>query len=162
LGNIPFGVTTSILRRLLDVPSAPLLRADLIVQYEVARKRASVWPNDLLSVGWLPWWEFHLHRRLPVGAFDPPPAVDAGVLSITRRRPPLLPPERRSEYVALVRGGFRHADVPIERSLRGRLPERAWKRMARERGLSRRARVLDLDVFDWTALFRLVRDGGRV
>ena len=35
-GSLPFGATTSILRHLLDDPSSGLLRADLIVQREVA------------------------------------------------------------------------------------------------------------------------------
>jgi len=54
-GNVPFALTTAILRRLLDDPTAALRRADLIVQYETARKRASVWPSHALSLGWLPW-----------------------------------------------------------------------------------------------------------
>ena len=160
LGNIPFGLTTRILRRLLDDPTSALVRADLIVQYDVARKRSSVWPSDLVSLGWLPWWEFRLARRLPAGAFQPAPAVDAGLLSITKRTLPLIPPELRPDYVALVRAAFRRADLPVHRSLRGRVPERAWKRTVRERGLTPRAKVRDLDVFDWTALFLLLREVG--
>jgi 23S rRNA (adenine-N6)-dimethyltransferase len=40
LANIPFGVTSDVLRRLLDVPASGLGRADLIVQWQVARERA--------------------------------------------------------------------------------------------------------------------------
>lgn len=160
-GNIPFGLTTPILRRLLDDPVAALVRADLIVQYDVARKRSSVWPSDLVSLGWLPWWEFHLGRHLPAGAFKPAPTVDAGLLSITKRRRPLIPPELRPDYVALVRAAFRRADLPLHRSLHGRVPERAWKRTARERGIGLRAKVRDLDVFDWTALFLLLHQMDR-
>jgi 23S rRNA (adenine-N6)-dimethyltransferase len=160
-GNLPFGMTTRILRRLLDDPASALMRADLIVQYDVARKRSSVWPSDLVSLGWLPWWEFHLVRHLPAGAFEPAPAVDAGLLSITRRRLPLIPAELRPDYVALVRAAFRRADLPIHRSLRGRVPERAWKRTARARGIRRGGKVRELDVFDWTALFRLLHEVDR-
>src|SRR6516225_9470504 len=39
VANIPFGITTKILRRLLD--AAGLARADMIVQAEVARKRGT-------------------------------------------------------------------------------------------------------------------------
>ncbi len=34
-------------------------RHDLDKRTLQARKRSSVWPSDFLSVGWLPWWEFH-------------------------------------------------------------------------------------------------------
>ena len=36
-GNVPFALTTPILRRLLDDPTSGLSRADLILQYEAAR-----------------------------------------------------------------------------------------------------------------------------
>ena len=156
-GNIPFGVTTAILRRLLDAVDGPLQRADLIVQYDVARKRSSVWPSDLLSLGWLPWWAIHLERRLPAGAFDPPPSVDAAVLSIVRRQPPLLPTGSRADYLSLVRSAFRRANVPVDGAVRGLVGEGVWRRIARQRGDVRRSRASDLDVFTWTAVYRQMR-----
>lgn len=155
-GNIPFGLTTAILRRLLDDPASPLVRADLVVEYDVARKRSSVWPSNLVSLGWLPWWDFGLSRHLPASAFEPPPSVDAGLLSIAKRLRPLIPPDRRGDFIKLLRMGFRQASLPVHRSLRGRIPERTWKRTARERGIGRGATPGDLDVFDWVALFSLV------
>jgi 23S rRNA (adenine-N6)-dimethyltransferase len=160
-GNLPFGLTTSILRRLLDDPSSPLARADLVVEHDVARKRSSVWPSTFATLGWQPWWEFRLLRHVPASAFEPPPSVDAGLMSITKRRPPLIAPERRGDFLKLVRAGFRQADLPVDRSLRGRIPERTWKRAARERGIRRGATATDLDVFDWVALFLLASPSAR-
>ena len=47
VGCIPFGETTAILHRLLDDPSVPLVRADLVVQWEVAEadRGSSVHPH---------------------------------------------------------------------------------------------------------------------
>jgi 23S rRNA (adenine-N6)-dimethyltransferase len=76
LANLPFGVTSAVLRRLLDVHASGLQRADLIVQWQVARERvraASGPPTDLLGARWGPWWEFHRGRRLPAACFRPPP-----------------------------------------------------------------------------------------
>ena len=159
-GNIPFASTTAILRHLLDDPTSSLHRADLIVQHEAARKRAAVWPSNLAALGWLPWWEFRLVRRLSASAFEPIPSVDAGVLSVTRRPGSLLRPEQRADYITLLRAGFRRADLAVHSSLRGHIPERAWKRMGRERGIAPSAKASDLDVFDWVALFSLVRASG--
>jgi 23S rRNA (adenine-N6)-dimethyltransferase len=161
-GNVPFALTTAILRRLLDEPASALFRADLILQFETARKRASVWPGNLTSLGWLPWWQFSLVRRVPASAFEPVPSVDAGVLAVTRRSPPLLRPEQRVHYVRLLHAGFRHANTPVNRALRGRMPERLWKQVARDRGVVPWAKTSDLDVFDWVALFRLVQASDHV
>src|SRR5262249_10955003 len=55
IGSLPFGRTTDILRHLLADPCAPLVRADVIVQWEVAQKRAAVPPTTLLGTAWAPW-----------------------------------------------------------------------------------------------------------
>jgi len=152
-GNVPFAISTAILRRLLDDPTSGLVGADLLLQYEAARKRASVWPSHLLTLGWLPWWELRLVRHLHAAAFQPPPSVDAGVLSVTPRPQPLLPAEQRDEYRSLLRQAFRRADRPVLRALGGRVTRGEWKRTMMSRGLFYGARPTDLDVFDWVALF---------
>lgn len=152
-GNIPFSLTTPILRRLLDDPVVGPERADLLIQFEAARKRAAVHPGTLLSLGWLPWWELTLARRIPRLGFEPPPSVDAGLLQVRRRRPWLLPPGERAAYVALLRRAFDHGSWPVRRSLAGVVPPMTWKRLARDRGLPVDALPSALDVWDWTALY---------
>jgi 23S rRNA (adenine-N6)-dimethyltransferase len=103
IGSLPFGATTAILRHLLDDPDSWLVRADLIVQWEVARKRAVMPPSTLLSTTWAPWWSFEVVRRVPAAAFRPVPSVDAAMLRVTRRDPPLLPPRLAGPYASFVR-----------------------------------------------------------
>ncbi len=102
IGSLPFGRTTDILRRLLDDPALPLVRADIVVQWEVAVKRAAHPPATLLSASWAPWWDVTLARRVPASSFRPVPRVDGGVLAIVRRDPPLLPMSMASAYAAFV------------------------------------------------------------
>jgi 23S rRNA (adenine-N6)-dimethyltransferase len=153
LGNIPFAITTPILHRLLDAPGAPLRRADLIVQDGFARKRTAGRPTTLLALGWLPWWRLQTERHLPAACFDPRPAVDAAVLSIVPRHPPLLATGDAAAYRAFVRQGFTRDGRPLRRAIA--VPPRTWKRFARERGLQTDARPHELDVWDWVALFRI-------
>ena len=103
VSNVPFSISTSLLRRLLDDPGSPLERADLVLQWEVARKRAGS-QRTLASATWAPWWRFQLGRRLPREAFRPMPAVDGGVLVVERRPQPPLPAEAAPAYAVFVRG----------------------------------------------------------
>jgi 23S rRNA (adenine-N6)-dimethyltransferase len=103
VGSLPFGRTTDILRRLLDDPATSLWRADVIVQWEVAVKRAARPPATLLSTAWAPWWAFELVRRVPAQRFRPVPRVDGGVLAITRRDPPLLPNRMAEPFADFLR-----------------------------------------------------------
>lgn len=105
VANPPFGQTAAILHRLLDDPAGGLVRADLIVQWQVARQRARVSdgaPADLLGATWAPWWRFARGRRLPARCFRPPPSVDAAVLTILRRDPPALDPAVFDDYATFL------------------------------------------------------------
>jgi 23S rRNA (adenine-N6)-dimethyltransferase len=111
VANLPFGATTAVLRRLLDAPTCGgLERADLVVQWQVARERVRVGdrpPSDLVGAQWGPWWEFRRGRRLPAGSFRPRPSVDAAVLVALRRDPPLLPVASSRRYTNFVARAFR-------------------------------------------------------
>jgi 23S rRNA (adenine-N6)-dimethyltransferase len=155
VGNLPFGSGTRILQRLLDDPATALVRADVLIQFEAARKRALAAPSALATLRWAPWWSFRLLRRVHRTAFDPPPSVDAGLLSIERRTAPLLPPDDRRVYLRTLATGFARTDRPLRHALR--VPSRAWVAFVAARGLPRDARANDLDVRDWIALQGLVR-----
>jgi 23S rRNA (adenine-N6)-dimethyltransferase len=107
VGSLPFGATTAFLRHLFDDPGRAPTRSDLIVQWEVARKRASTPPTTLLSTIWAPWWTFDVVQRIPARAFRPVPAVDAAVLRVTRRTPAILPERLAGGFADFVRREWR-------------------------------------------------------
>ncbi len=148
VANLPFDGSTDILRRLLDDPH--LVAADVILQWEVAAKRAAVWPSTALGVIWAAAFEVTVVRRLPREAFAPPPSVDAAVLRAVRRSEPLVPPGEGRPYANFVHAGFRHG-------LRAVAPPLTVKRLARELGFPQRPRPCDLDAAAWAAVFRAVR-----
>ena len=49
---------------------------------------------------------FERGRFVPATAFRPVPRVDAAVLTIQRRTPPLLPPAMARKYAEFVRGSW--------------------------------------------------------
>jgi 23S rRNA (adenine-N6)-dimethyltransferase len=107
VANLPFAGTNEILRRLLDDPGVPLVRADLVVEWGVAVKRALPWPSTVNGVVWGAWYSTRAARRLPRSAFAPPPSVDAAVLVFERRPAPLVPLELAAGYRHFVARGFR-------------------------------------------------------
>lgn len=103
VANPPFGLTTEILTLLLDRPDRGPLRADLIVQREVARKHAAQPASSLRTAAWAPWWEFRSGQEISRRAFRPVPGVDAAVLTITKRTPAILPTHLSSKLRDLLR-----------------------------------------------------------
>jgi 23S rRNA (adenine-N6)-dimethyltransferase len=146
VANLPFGSGTGILRRVLD-PRVPLERADVIVEWGLAAKRAAVWPSTQLGSYWGAWFELSVARRLPRCVFAPPPSVDAGVLRIVRRDEPLVPAAAARSYGAFLARGYR--DGP-----RSVVPWRALKQLESELGFDRRAEPRDLDARQWSGLYR--------
>jgi 23S rRNA (adenine-N6)-dimethyltransferase len=159
VANLPFARSSEILRALLGGPHTPLRRADLIVQWELALKRTAVWPSTLQSVSWGPWYELAIARRLDASAFAPRPSVDAAVLRVVRRMPPLLDAADAPGYRSYVRHAFA-APRPLRAALAGRVSPLELKRLAAAHGFGPDARARDLDVEQWAAVYRFVRGTG--
>ena len=143
VANPPFSRTTDLLHVLLDDPSVPLLRADLVLEWAVAHKHAVPWPSSLNGVLWGATYETALGRRLPRAAFAPAPSVDAGVLVVRRRPTSLVPEELAVDYRRFVGRGFR-------RGVRAVVSRRELERVGAV-GSCTAAR--DLDAHQWAALF---------
>jgi 23S rRNA (adenine-N6)-dimethyltransferase len=148
VGNIPFSISTSILRRVLEDPNAQ--RIDLIVQHELARKRARP-GGTVLSVLWHTTWHLEVRGHIPGHAFHPAPSVDAAWLTGTRRSTPLIAAGEMRPFERIVRTGFAKAGLPIARSLGFR------SSVVRRAGVPIDARAIDLDAEDWVAIFRASR-----
>jgi 23S rRNA (adenine-N6)-dimethyltransferase len=156
-GNVPFGATTAILRRLLDDPSPWLRAIDVVVQLGVAHKRASGKRATLLSTSWAPWWSASVGRRLEPSDFLPPPSVSAAVLFYRRRHPELLPPSERPAYLAMLRSAFGDGGSPIGRSLRAAAPSRTLAEAGRRAGVDLGSRPGNVGAAGWIALFTELR-----
>ncbi len=154
VGNLPFHLTTPLLRHVLAAPV--WTDAVLLVQWEVARKRAGVGGSTMMTAQSAPWFELRLERRVPASAFRPRPSVDGGVLVVRRRPEPLVPTADRRAYGELVRRVFtgrgrgvaevlaRARGVPVGRA-------RSWCSAA---GLDHRALPRDVTPQQWAALWR--------
>ena len=152
VSNVPFHLTTPILRHLLAEPC--WAHAVLITQWEVARKRAGVGGATQLTAQWWPWYDFELDRRIPADAFRPRPSVDAGLLLITRRDTPSLPRSHRGPYQRWVRQVFTGSGRGLPDVLRrAGVPSPAARRLAAATG---RPNPLprDLDAAGWVTAYR--------
>jgi 23S rRNA (adenine-N6)-dimethyltransferase len=138
VANIPFGVTTALLRRLLD---SPLTAADLVVERGAGRLLTAARPGRAELLCWQTAFRLSRGATLPSTAFRPPPSVDALVLRVRRRPQP--PP---AGLGTLLRHAYRSAAAPI-----GRVVGRA---AARQAGLDPHLPVAQLTADDWLSLGR--------
>jgi 23S rRNA (adenine-N6)-dimethyltransferase len=159
VANVPFSVTTPLLRRLVGQQHWDT--ALLVLQWEVARKRAAVGGTTLFTASWWPWYEFSLCRRVPAAAFAPRPSVDGGILLVRRREVPLVPATERRPYQDLVRAAFTGPGRGLLGILSRCLPERAIRDWMAAEALSQRALPRDVTAGQWASLHRRrARPGG--
>ena len=152
--NVPFHITTAVMRRLLSLPA--WRRAILITQWEVARKRAAVGGATMMTAQWWPWFEFRLDRRIPARAFRPSPSVDAGILQIDRRDAALIPWAKRKAYRHFVAAAFRAGGGSLTRALSAAGLERnRSRRYLQANGIPAQAKLRDLSAQDWVELFAM-------
>lgn len=152
-GNVPFHLTTPILRRLLRRPA--WRHSILLTQWEVARKRAGVGGGTLLTAQAAPWFEFHLHGRVPAHAFRPMPSVDGGILSIARRGAPLVPAGERRAYERFVGDIFtaRGRGMAAILATVSRMSAPAARQALYATGIHPASLPRDLDAVQWARLW---------
>lgn len=103
VANLPYQVTTPLLRVLLEEGPRPS-RMVVLIQYEVALRLAALpgaRERGYLSVLVQSFGEVRLVAKVPPTAFDPPPAVQSAVFTLTCTRAGLEPSLRR-----FVKAGF--------------------------------------------------------
>lgn len=159
VGNVPFHLTTPILRRLLSSPGWD--HALLVTQWEVARKRAGIGGRTMMTAQSAPWFEFALRGRVPSWGFTPRPGVDGGILTIARRESPLVPQAERRAYERFVGNVFTGRGGSIASIVRATssLTPGAVRRALSMAEVPPHALPRDLDAQQWAALWRAVRAG---
>ncbi len=156
VSNVPFHITTPVLRRLLSLPGWE--RAVLITQWEVARKRAGVGGATQLTAQSWPWFAFRLVQRIPASAFVPTPSVDGGLLVIDRRNTPLIPGSVRDyqDWVHRIFTGRGHGILEIL-SRAGGVPRTAARQWCRDQQIPPTALPRTLSAEQWASAHQLHR-----
>lgn len=86
VANIPYAISTALLRRLLDPEETGVRGADLIVEWGFAKRMTAASPRDLETAWWQVRFELRIAGRIPARCFSPAPSVDSAHLMIRRRR----------------------------------------------------------------------------
>lgn len=122
-GNVPYYITTPILFHALEPPRAD--RAVYLVQREVAERMAAEPGSKVygaLSVNLQSVATSRVVRRVPPGAFNPPPAVDSAVVVVEPRATAIVEPALEVRYRRFVQAAFglrRKQLVRVLRTVRG-------------------------------------------
>jgi len=104
--NIPYYITSNLIRFLLESPLKPS-RMVLTIQHEVAQRIcAQAGALSLLALSVQVYGEPRIAFQVPAGAFHPVPGVDSAVLIIDLYSQPRIPREQIDDFFILIKAGF--------------------------------------------------------
>jgi 16S rRNA (adenine1518-N6/adenine1519-N6)-dimethyltransferase len=156
-GNLPYHLSSPILFSLLEAATS-IRRAVFLLQREVA-ERLAAGPGDenfgLLSVILQRHADVEVARRVPAGAFWPPPRVESAVLCASFR-PPAEPVIDEGRFRRLVKAGFGQRRKTLRNALEAARiapAERLGAAMAAA-GIDPGRRGETLSLGEWAALER--------
>ncbi len=152
-GNLPYSVGKPILQALVEAGGA-IDEMALMLQLEVAERVAAAPGGKTygsLSVLTQVYCDVRLVRRVPPGAFRPPPKVESAVLRLRPLAVPRVEPADQPRFHAVVRAAFAQRRKTLANALAAGLGlsvDRA-REAARGAGVDpgRRAETLDLKEF---------------
>lgn len=152
--NIPYNITSAILRHLLEAEVKPR-RIVLTIQKEMA-ERICATPGSLslLALSVQIYGNPHLLTIIPARAFYPAPKVDSAILRIDIYDHPRIHPQFIQTFFKLTKAGFSQKRKTLRNSLSAglRLSTTDVERLLIETEIDpiRRAETLSLD--EWSAL----------
>ncbi len=163
VANIPYYLTSNLIRVLTESPSQFSIVA-ILIQKEVAeRVAANPGEMSILSVTAQFYCEATLGPFVPARLFTPPPKVDSQVLILRYREKPLFENVDPKLFFRLVKAGFSQKRKTLQNSLRGGLaitkPEAA--QLLESAGISPTARAQELSLEEWHALYLAAQTGVR-
>jgi 16S rRNA (adenine1518-N6/adenine1519-N6)-dimethyltransferase len=117
VANIPYYITSILIRHLLEAPRKPS-RIVLTVQREVA-DRIIATPGDmnLLALGVQVYGKPRIALRIPAEAFYPAPTVDSSVVRIDLYPQPVISADHLETFFSLAKAGFGQKRKTLRNSL---------------------------------------------
>ena len=159
VGNLPYYVSSPLLRRILDL-RGPVRDAHVMLQEEVARRVASP-PGSreygILSILYALQADVDLPLRFPPGAFRPPPRVSSALLRARFLDHPRAEVDDVGDFEALLKQAFARRRRTLENNLQDSYPK--LKEYLRFLNLEGSRRPETLSVVEFVALWRVLKAG---
>jgi 16S rRNA (adenine1518-N6/adenine1519-N6)-dimethyltransferase len=162
VANIPYYITSALLRQLLETQHPPV-RLVLTIQKEVAERICSDAGNlSLLALSVQVYGKPSITATIPAGAFYPAPKVDSAVVRVDIYPEPLIQREKLDSFFALTKAGFSQKRKTLSNALSGGMH---WEKditvdLLIKSGIDPQRRAQTLTLPEWKNLVEKVLEAG--
>jgi 16S rRNA (adenine1518-N6/adenine1519-N6)-dimethyltransferase len=159
VANIPYQITTPLLRLFLEGGVRPPISLTLLIQKEVAQRLAAperTGERGYLSVLVQYYAQVKIVKAVPPTAFWPAPTVDSAVIHMDVRPQRFLDPEEERPFFTYVKSAFLEPRKQLKNVLagmRGIAPAEMLSQLT-ALGFSENIRAQELSVEQWITLYK--------
>ncbi len=156
VANLPYYLTSKILRLLLESPTPPALMSVLIQKEVAERIVAKPGQMSILALSVQYYAEASLENTVGRYKFWPPPKVDSAIIKIKRRPKPAFAADPQLLF-RLIKAGFGEKRKQLKNSLAGGLnvSSQTIEEILEQTKLSPLARAQELSLGDWERLYKM-------
>ena len=158
VGNIPYYLTSYLLRLLMELENKPKLVV-LMVQKEVAQRIAAQPPKmNLLSVLTQFYFQPKIIQIVKKGNFSPPPKVDSAIIKLTPWKNQYNSnPKLEKKFIQLVKAGFAQPKKTLINNLKILIPKERINEILTKNNFDFKIRPSVLSLSDWLKIFSGVK-----
>lgn len=153
VANIPFAITTSVLGKLMDHPAVPFRHGVLIVELGAARRFTADPVTHARILGWRMQFDLKLAEPVSPDHFSPPPRVQCAILTVRRKKEPLVRPSDHARFMGLVTQALRVPGAPLHAALGLWFTPAQLKHLVKLLRVDRSAPIGALNERQWAAFF---------
>jgi 23S rRNA (adenine-N6)-dimethyltransferase len=153
VSNIPYAITTPIMKMLLNHPSIGIQRAVIVMEKGAAKRFTSAVMKNAYVLAWRMWFDIRYVRDIARHHFSPPPRVDSALVKISRKSKPLVPLKYHNAFWGLAEYALRMPEESVDIALQGVFTAPQLKRLKRNLLADPHTPVSQLAETDWAMIF---------
>jgi 16S rRNA (adenine1518-N6/adenine1519-N6)-dimethyltransferase len=162
VANIPYYITSALLRHLLEAEHPPA-RLVLTVQKEVAERICAQPDNmNLLALSVQVYGQPEITNKIPAGAFYPVPKIDSAIVRVELFPEPFIPEHQLDTFFTLIKAGFSQKRKTLQNAISGGMHWDKAKtgRILTQAGIDPRRRAQTLSLDEWQQIIGSVEAEG--
>lgn len=154
VSNIPYAITTPIMKLLLNNPSSPFQGGVIIMEKGAAKRFTSKSIKNAFVLAWRMWFDIRYVQGISRDHFSPPPRVDSAMVAITRKTKPRVANKDFFKFLSLAQFALREPDATIDTALKGMFTPPQIKHLKRNLGLQTETSIGRLSESQWEDVFK--------
>lgn len=153
VSNIPYAITTPIMKMLLNKPASSFQRGVIVMEKGAAKRFTAKWVKDPYVITWRMWFDIKYVKEISRKNFSPPPKVDSAMITINRKAEPIVPIAEYALFWGLAAYALKNPQSPIDFALRGIFTIPQLKHLKRNMRINSAVPVAGLSEHQWGIIF---------